>query len=328
MTYTKLGNSGLEVSRLSLGCMSFGEPDSGMNQWTLPLEESREIVYHALDLGINFFDTANQYSNGSGEEILGQILKDAMAEGRTTREELVVATKAYYAMYDGPNAKGLSRKSIMREIDQSLARLQMDYVDLYIIHRLDHDTPMEEIMKALHDLVASGKVRYIGASSMYAWQFLKMQQIAKENGWTPFISMQNLQNLLYREEEREMNNLCRDLKVGTTPWSPLSNGRLVKDLGETSGRFGTINEPSTDRERADVAIIKRVAEIAEKKGVTRTQVALGWLLSKDYVASPIVGATKKHYLDDAIGALDVVLTEEEITYLEELYEVRPPAFFR
>lgn len=328
MKYTKLGNSGLEVSRLSLGCMSFGEPERGMNQWTLPLEPSRAIVYHALDLGINFFDTANQYSNGSGEEILGQILKDAIAEGKTTREALVVATKAYYAMYDGPNAKGLSRKSILHEVEQSLERLQMDYIDLYIIHRLDHDTPMEEIMKALHDLVESGKVRYIGASSMYAWQFLKMQKIAEENGWTKFISMQNLQNLLYREEEREMNPLCRDLGVGTTPWSPLSNGRLVKGLGEVSSRFGTIETPTTDRERADVEIIKRVAEVAQNKNVTRTQVALAWLLSKDYVASPIVGATKKHYLDDAVGALEVTLTDEEIAYLEALYEVRPPAFFR
>ena len=331
MEYTKLGNSGLEVSRLCLGCMSFGELDRGLNNWTLPLEESREIIYHALDLGINFFDTANLYSDGTSEEILGQVFKDAIAEGKTTRSELVIATKAYYAMYDGPNSKGLSRKSIMREIDNSLERLQMDYVDLYIIHRLDHDTPMEEIMKALHDLVESGKVRYIGASSMYAWQFLKCQQIAKENGWTSFISMQDLQNLLYREEEREMIPLCQDLKVGMTPWSPLANGRLVRDPKTTTSRYDAASaliEPQTDLERGDLEIIKRVAEIADRKGITKTQVALGWLLNKDYVTAPLIGATKKAYLDDAVGALSVQLTVDEINYLEEPYVTRPIAFFR
>jgi len=331
MDYVKLGNSGLEVSKICLGCMSFGESDRGINQWTLGLAESREIIRHALELGINFFDTANQYSNGSSEEIVGQVLKEAMEEGITSRDELVIASKVYYSMYDGPNSKGLSRKTIMQEIDKTLQRMQLDYLDLYIIHRLDHDTPIEEIMKALHDVVESGKVRYIGASSMYAWQFLKCQQTAKENGWTQFISMQDLQNLLYREEEREMIPLCKDLKVGMTPWSPLASGRLVRDATIATNRYQVAEENkelATDQERGDLEIIKRVKELAEKKGLTKTQVALGWLLNKDYVSAPIIGATKKEYLDDAINALNVTLSDEEMHYLEEPYIVREIAYFR
>lgn len=325
MKYVKFGNTGLEVSRICLGCMSFGEPDRGMNQWTLDEEKSREVIKHALDLGINFFDTANQYSNGSSEEIVGRALKDF-----ANRDEIVIASKLYYSMYDGPNSKGLSRKCIMREIDKTLERLQTDYLDLYIIHRLDHDTPIEETMEALHDLVKSGKVRYIGASSMYAWQFSKCQYIAEKNGWTKFVSMQDLQNLLYREEEREMISLCKDLKVAMTPWSPLSGGRLVRDPDSTTTRSKTQGSATNNsfQEEGDKEIIKRVAQVAKDKGISKTQVALAWLLSKDYITAPIVGATKSKYLDDAIGALSVSLTPEEITYLEEPYITREIAYFR
>lgn len=330
MKYTKLGKSGLEVSKIALGCMSFGEPERGMNTWSLPLEESREIIHHALSLGINFFDTANQYSDGSSEEIVGTVLKEAIEAGLATREELVIASKVYYAMHDGPNSKGISRKSIMREIDNSLERLQMDYLDLYIIHRLDHDTPIEETMKALHDLVESGKVRYIGASSMYAWEFAKCQHIARTNGWTEFISMQDLQNLLYREEEREMIPLCKDLGVGMTPWSPLASGRLVRNPEVSTNRYQntTATEPQTDQECGDLEIIQRVATLSKKKGLSKTQVALGWLLSKEYVTAPIIGATKKVYLDEALSALEVRLSSDEITYLEEPYIVRNIQYFR
>ena len=317
MKYIKLGNTGLEVSKLCLGCMGFGEPGRGREEWSLNEEESRKIIKHALDNGINFFDTANYYSFGSSEEILGRTLKDF-----AKREEVVIASKLYFPMHDGPNSKGLSRKCIMTEIDKTLERLQTDYLDLYIIHRWDYNTPIEETMEALNDLVKMGKVRYIGASSMHAWQFAKANHIAETNGWSKFVSMQNLYNLLYREEEREMVGLLKDMKVAMTPWSPLAQGRLTRDLNEVTARskqetLGSLQNKYISE--VDNEIIKRCHEIAERKGISRGQVAMAWVLSKDYVTSPLIGSTKIKYLDDAIGALEVKLSDEEIKYLEECY---------
>ena len=317
MKYVKLGNTGLEVSRLCLGCMSFGEPTRGIAPWSLDEEKSREIIKRALELGINFFDTANVYSDGTSEEILGRALKDY-----AKREEVVIASKVYFPMYDGPNAKGLSRKAIFREIDETLRRLQTDYLDLYIIHRLDRSTPIEETMKALHDLVQMGKVRYIGASSMYAWEFAKCQYIAEKNGWTKFVSMQDLYNLLYREEEREMLPLCIDQKVAITPWSPLAKGRLTREIGTQTDRSknDVIANTFFPLELAsDQEIIKRVAKVASDKGVSKAQVSLAWLLSKNYVTSPIIGSTKVSHLEEAVQSLEVTLTKEEIDYLEAPY---------
>lgn len=321
MDYVRLGRSGLEVSRLCLGAMSFGDPEKWIHSWVLPEEESRAIIKRALDLGINFFDTANVYSLGASEEILGSALNDL-----AVRDEIVVATKVHGRMFDGPNGSGLSRKHILAQVDQSLERLGMEYIDLLIIHRWDYDTPIEETMEALHDVVKSGKVRYIGASAMYAWQFQKAQYTAKMNGWTPFISMQNHYNLLYREEEREMNPLCEDLGVALTPYSPLASGRLSREWAATTKRSQNDNiakQKYGHTEDIDKVIVDRVGELAEKKGVTRTQIALAWLLTQKAVAAPVIGATKMVYLDDAVDALDVVLTEEELVYLEETYQPHP-----
>jgi aryl-alcohol dehydrogenase-like predicted oxidoreductase len=324
MEYVKLGNTGLEVSKICLGCMGFGVPEQGREKWTIPEEEAREVIKHALESGVNFFDTANLYSAGSSEEILGRALKDF-----ADRDEVVIASKVYFPMHEGPNAKGLSRKTIFTEVENTLKRLGTDYLDLYIIHRLDHTTPIEETMEALHDLVKSGKVRYIGASSMYAWQFSKAQYTAQINGWTKFISMQNLYNLLYREEEREMIPLLRDQKVAMTPWSPLSGGKLVRAPGTETARTQATGSNKEDKYAdTDNEIIKRVAEIAEKRGITKGQVCYAWELSKPFVTSILVGANKAKYLDDAIGAMDVKLTEEEIAYLEEPYVVRETFGFR
>lgn len=317
MKYVKLGNTGLEVSKLCLGCMGFGEPGRGREQWSLGEEHSREIIKRALELGINFFDTANYYSLGSSEEILGKALKDF-----AKREEVVIASKLYFPMHDGPNSKGLSRKNIFTEINKTLERLQTDYLDLYIIHRWDYNTPIEETMEALDDLVKMGKVRYIGASSMHAWQFAKANYIAEKHGWSKFVSMQDLYNLLYREEEREMIPFLKDQKIAITPWSPLAQGRLTRNLGEVTDRS---KQETMSKEQADYAIkadneiIKRCHELADKKGISRGKVAMAWVLSKDYVTSPLVGATKVKYLEDAVGSLDVELTKEEIAYLEEPY---------
>jgi len=315
--YVKFGNTGLEVSKLCLGCMGFGEPGRGREEWSLNEEESRKIIKRALELGINFFDTANYYSLGSSEEILGKALKDF-----AKREEVVIASKLYFPMHDGPNSKGLSRKSIMTEIDNTLRRLQTDYLDLYIIHRWDYNTPIEETMEALNDLVKSGKVRYIGASSMHSWQFVKANYIAEKNGWAKFVSMQNLYNLVYREEEREMIPLLKDQKIAMTPWSPLAQGRLTRDLDIVTERSKQ-ESLSIGQEKyaidADNEVIKRCHELAEKKGISRGQVAMAWVLSKDYVTSPLIGSTKVKYLEDAIEALNVTLTEEEISYLESPY---------
>lgn len=317
MDYVKLGNTGLDVSRLCVGCMSFGVPERGAHNWVLNEEQSRPIIKRALELGINFFDTANVYSDGTSEEIVGRALKDY-----ANRDEIVIATKVHGRMHKGPNGAGLSRKAIMSEIDKSLNRLGTDYIDLYQIHRWDYGTPIEETMEALHDVVKAGKVRYIGASSMYAWQFLKALHTAEKNGWTRFVSMQNHLNLIYREEEREMLPLCKEERIAVIPWSPLARGRLTRDWNSTTSRsqtdeFGRYLYAATGE--ADRIVVERVAEVAEKRNVSRAQIALAWVLQKEPVTAPIIGATKMDHLEDAVGALSVELTSEEISYMEEPY---------
>ncbi|MGV9562775.1 aldo/keto reductase [Streptomyces sp. NPDC003480] len=314
MEYVKLGSTGLDVSRICLGCMSFGLPDRGTHTWSLDEEASRPLIRRALDAGINFFDTANVYSDGTSEEIVGRALADY-----ARRDEIVLATKVHGRMRPGPNGGGLSRKAIMTEIDHSLRRLGTDYVDLYQIHRWDSTTPIEETMEALHDVVKAGKARYIGASSMYAWQFSKAQYTARLGGWTRFVSMQNHYNLLYREEEREMLPLCADQGVGVLPWSPLARGRLTRDWDETSERSRTDEFGKRLYEEGDRAIVDAVARVAAERGVPRARVALAWLLHQDTVAAPIVGVTKPHHIDDAVAALDVHLTDKEIEALQEPY---------
>ncbi|SFE86656.1 aldo/keto reductase [Trichococcus pasteurii] len=318
MEYVKFGNTGLDVSRICLGTMGFGVPsDRWPQKWVIDEDQSRTIIKKALDLGINFFDTANVYSDGMSEEFLGRALKDF-----AKRDEIVIATKVFFPMHDGPNSMGLSRKTIMSEIDKSLERLGTDYVDLYITHRWDYNTPIEETMEALHEVVKSGKARYIGASAMYAWQFQKANQIAEKNGWTKFVSMQNHLNLIYREEEREMLPLCKEEKIAVTPYSPLASGRLTRDWSETTLRSETDQVQKTKYDStadADRLIVERVAELAEKQGVPRAHIALAWLLQKEPVIAPIVGATKIYHLEDAVAALSVSLTAEEVAYLEEPY---------
>ncbi|ANY67751.1 alcohol dehydrogenase [Paenibacillus sp. BIHB 4019] len=321
MEYTKLGRTGLEISRLALGCMTYGAPDRGMHPWSLGEDASRTYIKQALELGFNFFDTANVYSDGTSEEIVGRALKDF-----ASRDDVVIATKVHGRMRPGANGAGLSRKAIMAEVDHSLQRLGTDYIDLYQIHRFDNGTPIEETMEALHDVVKAGKARYIGASSMYAWQFMKMQQAAERNGWTRFVSMQNYVNLLYREEEREMLPLCKADGIGVIPWSPLARGRLTRDWEQESERSRTDEFGKTlyvQTAEADRKIVDKVAEIAEKRELPRAQVALAWLLQKDSITAPIVGATKPHHLTDAVAALDVKLTAEEIAALEEPYVPHP-----
>ncbi|WP_414841948.1 aldo/keto reductase [Enterococcus saccharolyticus] len=317
MKYVKLGNTGMDVSRICLGAMSFGDPENWLHKWVLEEEESRTIIKRALDLGINFFDTANVYSLGRSEEILGKALKDY-----ANRDEIVLATKVHQKMFDGPNGQGLSRKAILSQIDQSLQRLQTDYVDLYIIHRWDYDTPIEETMAALHDVVKAGKARYIGASAMYAYQFQKANNIAEKNGWTKFVSMQNHLNLIYREEEREMIPYCVDQGIALTPYSPLASGKLVKPFSETSLRRETdVVQKAKYGETADKdrVIIERVAEIAANHAVSRVEVALAWLLQKENLAAPIIGATKLSHVETAVKAVEFKLTKEEVVYLEEEY---------
>src|SRR4051795_5083941 len=323
MKYVRLGSTGLEVSAVTLGCMSWGDASRGGHQWVLDEDAARGIIADALEAGITVFDTANVYSAGSSEEITGRVLNDL-----ARREEVVIATKVHGRMRPGPNGAGLSRKAIMTEIDASLTRLGTDYVDLYQIHRWDPHTPIEETMEALHDVVKAGKARYLGASSMYAWQFAKAQHVAERHGWTRFVSMQNHYNLLNREEEREMLPLCADQSIAVLPWSPLARGRLTRDWDETTSRsetdeFGkTLYDPGSDR-----TIVQRVASLAESRGVPRAPVALAWLLSKSVVTSPIVGVTKMGHLDDAIAAVDLELTAEEIASLEEPYAPHPVVGF-
>lgn len=322
MDYTKLGNTGLEVSRICLGCMGFGDAEGWVHKWVLDEENSRPVIQKALELGINFFDTANVYSIGRSEEILGRALKDF-----AKRDEVVIATKLHGRMRAGPNGGGLSRKAILSEIDNSLRRLGTDYVDLYIIHRWDYTTPIEETMEALNDVVRAGKARYIGASAMWAWQFQKALHVADAHGWTRFVSMQNHLNLLYREEEREMLPLCRAEGIGVTPYSPLASGRLTRDLSAGDSLRSETDQIAKSKYDAtaetDRRVIERVAELAEKHGVPRSHVALAWLLQKEPVAAPIVGATKTSHLEDAVGALSVKLTPDEVAYLEALYVPHP-----
>ena len=317
MDYIKFGNTGLDVSRLCLGCMSYGEPERGNHPWTIGEAQSRPFIKKALELGINFFDTANIYSDGTSEEIVGRALKDF-----ATRDAVVIATKVNGRMHAGPNGQGLSRKAIMSEIDASLRRLGTDYVDLYQIHRWDYKTPIEETVEALHDVVKAGKARYVGASSMFAWQFSKALHVADSNGWTRFASMQDYVNLLYREEEREMLPLCAAEGIAVIPWSPMARGRLTRDWDATSARvetdeFGRGLYQNSDA--ADRKVVARVAEIAAERGVPRAQVALAWVLQKSVVTAPIIGATKMAHLDDAVAALSLQLSPEEIRRLEEPY---------
>ena len=330
MNYLNLGKTGLKVSRICLGCMSYGkprvEPGPGMLNWpwTLKEEESRTYIKRALELGINFFDTANVYSAGESEAVLGRAIRDF-----ARRDEVVLATKVWAPVRPDPNGKGLSRKAILMEVDKSLQRLGTDYIDLYIIHRFDYETPLEETLETLNDVVRSGKARYIGASSMYAWQFMKALGIQRARGWATFVSMHNFYNLLNREEEREMLRLCQSEGIGVTPWSPLARGRLARPW---------VSEPQTDRaktdnfakkifsktEDIDKVVIDRVNEVARERGLPPSQVALAWLFHKPVVTAPIVGATKPNHLEDAIAALSVKLSDEEIGRLEEVYQYHPP----
>ena len=318
MEYTKLGNTGLDVSRICLGCMGFGDPGRWIHKWVLDEDNSRPIIIQALEMGINFFDTANVYSLGASEEILGRAIKNF-----ARRDEVVIATKVFFPMREGPNGGGLSRKAILSEIDHSLARLGMEYVDLYQIHRWDYQTPIEETMEALHDVVKAGKARYIGASAMYSWQFQKALDVAEQHGWARFVSMQNHLNLIYREEEWEMLPLCLEEKIAVIPYSPLASGRLTRDAA-TEGTLRAETDQIA-RKKYDAAaetdrrIIERVAELAQKHAVKRAQIAIAWLLQKKAVSAPIIGATKISQLEDAVGALDVKLDEAEVAYLEEPY---------
>jgi len=326
MEYTHLGRTGLTVSRICLGCMTYGSPSAGTHPWALNEEESQPLLRQALDLGITFFDTANVYSKGASEEIVGRFLK-----ANTRREAVVIATKVHGKMRDEPNGRGLSRKAIFFELEQSLRRLGTDYVDLYQIHRWDPSTPIEETLEALHDLVKAGKVRYIGASTMCAWQFSKAQYLAERHGWTRFVSMQNHYNLLYREEEREMMGLCLDQGIGVIPWSPLARGRLARPWqGETTRRlecdqYGRSLYGPT--EAADQQVVDRLGELAERRGVPRAQLALAWLLSRPGLAAPIVGATRPGHLEDAAAAVALRLSPEECAALEAPYVPHPVAGF-
>ncbi len=318
MDYVRLGRTGLKVSRLCLGCMTYGEPGRGNHAWTLGEAESRPFIRQALEGGINFFDTANVYSAGSSEEIVGRALTEF-----ARRDEIVLATKVHGPMGEGPNARGLSRKAILGEIDHSLRRLGTDYVDLYQIHRFDAETPIEETLEALHDVVKAGKARYIGASSMYAWQFGKALQLAERHGWTRFVSMQNHVNLLYREEEREMLGLCLEEGIGVIPWSPLARGKLARPGGS-----GDTARAQTDQysrklydatQQADARVVDAVGEVAGAVGASRAAVALAWLLGKPGITAPIIGASKPHHLQDALAALELRLSPEQVARLEADY---------
>ena len=328
MEFVNLGRTGLKVSRICLGCMTYGKAPEGdlevpgRHAWTLTEAESRPFFEQALDVGINFFDTANVYSSGASEEVLGRFLKE-----HVRREDVVVATKVQGVMREGPNGKGLSRKEIVFELEQSLRRLGMEYVDLYQIHRWDPETPIEETLEALHDAVKAGNVRYIGASSMYSWQFAKALYVADKRGWTRFVSMQNHYNLLYREEEREMMGLCAEEGIGVLPWSPLARGRLARPWeSERTNRSETDKFQKTlygGTEESDRGVVDRLELMARAKNLPMATIALAWMLSKAVVTSPIVGASKAHHLEDAVRALEVRLTPEEVAMLEEAYVPHP-----
>jgi aryl-alcohol dehydrogenase-like predicted oxidoreductase len=317
MKYINLGATGVKVSQLCLGCMTFGVPERGEHPWTLPEEQSRPLIRQAVEAGINFFDTANTYSDGTSEEIVGRALKDF-----TRRDEVVIATKVFFPVHKGPNGRGLSRKAIFTAIDASLQRLETDYVDLYQIHRWDYSTPIEETLEALNDVVRSGKARYLGASSMFAWQFSKALFLARQRGWTPFVSMQNHYNLLYREEEREMMPLCTAEGIAVMPWSPLARGRLTRPWDTETARTRTDeygNKLYESTIEADRRVVAQVAAIASARGVTSAQVALAWVAQKPFVTAPIVGASKPHHLSDALAALTLHLEAAEIARLEAPY---------
>ena len=321
MEYTNLGRTGLKVSRICLGMMSYGDP--GWRDWVLPLDESRPFVKRALEAGINFFDTADVYSLGASEEITGQLLKEF-----ARREDVVIATKVFNPMGDGPNERGLSRKHIMASIDASLKRLGTDYVDLYQIHRWDGETPIEETLEALHDIVKAGKARYVGASSMYAWQFAKSLYLAELHGWCRFVSMQNHYNLVYREQEREMNPLCQCEGIGIIPWSPLARGFLTgtrkrrEEKPTARAKSDTISRKLYYQE-TDFDIVDRVVALAKRKEVQPAQIALSWLLHRPEVTAPIIGATKMVHLEEAVAALKIQLSDEDMAYLQELYMPHP-----
>lgn len=322
MEYARLGNTGMKVSRLCLGCMGFGDATRWIHKWVLNEEDSRPIIRKALELGINFFDTANAYSIGASEEILGRALKDF-----ARRDEIIIATKVHGKMREDPNGGGLSRKAILSEIDNSLRRLGTDYVDLYQIHRWDYETPIEETMETLNDIVRAGKARYIGASAMWARQFQKALHVADMHGWTRFVSMQDHYNLIYRQEEREMLPLCRAEKIGSIPYSPLASGRLTRDWSSERTLRSETDQIAKNKYDATAAtdqkVVERVAETAQKRGIPRTHIALAWLLQKEPVTAPIIGATKITHLEEAVGVLSVKLTQEEVAYLEEPYVPHP-----
>ncbi len=325
MNYTRLGASGLTISRLVLGCMSYGEPGRGGHGWSLPADDSRPFFRAAVEAGITTFDTANVYSLGSSEEITGAMLREF-----TTRDQVVIATKLAMPMGSGPNDRGLSRGAIMTQIDASLTRLGTDYVDLYQIHRFDSRTPIEETMEALHDVVKAGKARYLGASSMWTWQFAQAQHAAQQHGWTPFVSMQDQYNPIMREEEREMHPFCAATGVGVLTYSPLARGRLSREYGAPSPRLG-LDETGAklyrQDEESDRAIAEAVGRIATERGVNRAQVALAWQFTKPVVSAPLIGATKPHHLSDAVAALEIELTADEVALLEAPYTPRRPEGF-
>jgi 1-deoxyxylulose-5-phosphate synthase len=316
MEYARLGKTGLKISRIGMGCMSFGNP--GFHQWTLDEEAAQPFFRQAVELGVTFWDTANGYGGGSSEEFVGRAV-----QSYARREDIVLATKVYNKMHEGPGGSGLSRKAILEQLDASLRRLGTDYIDLYQIHRFDPDVPVEETMETLHDAVRSGKVRYIGASSMWAWQFAKLQHAADSGGWTRFVSMQDQYNLLKREEEREMLPMCLDMGVGCIPYSPLGKGRLARPWGQHTQRGDTDQVAKSFDLDVDQPVVEVVQQVAEERGVPMAQVGIAWLLSKPVVSAPIVGATKPHHLADAVAAVDIVLSEDEISRLEHPYTTQP-----
>jgi 1-deoxyxylulose-5-phosphate synthase len=322
MKYTRLGGSGLTVSRIALGCMSYGDPGRGLHSWTLDEDAAAPFFRQAVELGVTFWDTANVYQQGSSEEYVGRAINRF-----SRREDIVVATKVHGKMHDGPGGSGLSRKAILEQVDASLRRLGTDYIDVYLIHRFDPDVPVEETMETLHDVVRAGKVRYLGASSMWAWQFAKLQHAADLGGWTRFVAMQDQYNLLKREEEREMLPMCQDMGVGVVPYSPQAKGRLTRPWGEQTSRSSVDEVAKTFDLDVDEPVVAAVQAVAEARGLPMSQVALAWVLSKPMVSAPIVGATKAHHLSDAVAALDVELTAEEVRSLEEPYSPQPPFWY-